>query len=696
MTLCALLVLAGCTDYPIDEVVDISEPEFYASVEEAEDALSATRTYVDEQIRMRWTANDKLTMFNRTTYLRQYTFTGKTGANAGGFKKTSVDDEFINGTDVDNIYAVYPYSENITLDGTSCVLTLDMPAEQSYAVNSFGLGANTMIAVSTSGQLVFKNVGSYLRVRLYGADVSVSSVTLTAFGDGAVAGEAKVAATLGGEPTCTMTGNKKSIKLNCAEPVQISNSADTPTDFWIVVPPVTLTEGFSVTVEDSKGGAQTYEVNKSFTFERNKFYNLKREMQSGEVSSSLDGLDNPAKGIVVLQTASKGNGTDIVIMGDGFSEEDFVQNGNYRAVMEQAYEDFFSIEPYASLKEYFNVYYINAVSEEAHDAKPFYDSYGNQNGATNGTAKTRFGTAFIQGETSITGYNELVQEYTKQAIRYKGGQNGAACSSESEVTTRANRALMIVMANVKCYAGTCYLAWTTNVKYDFGNAYSIAYCSLGTDGDREERRMTLIHEAGGHGFGKLADEYDYSRLLSFNTSEWSKLATRHSYGVDRNVNEYWTYEESLNWSPFEWVYTTEENVYWAELLQNQYGYRDSEGLGIYKGANTYSNMFCRATDNSAMRNQLIDSGKYFNAISRWAIWYRVMRIAGLTSATSFKESLDEFIEFDKTISIDYNFAEKRAFGTTVPEKAFTPLGNPVRVELMWDGEDLVPANCVLK
>lgn len=281
LTLCTLLIIVGCTESPIEEIIDINDAEFYAIVEGAEDTLSDTKTYIDNQIRMRWTAEDKIAMFKRTTYLRQYSFTGKTGANAGGFRQTSVDDEFWYGVDLDNIYAVYPYSDNIQLDETSCAITMNMPAEQTYAENSFGLEANTMIAVSTSGQLAFKNVGSWLRVRLYGEDAAITSVTLTSLGEEAIAGDAEVTATLNGNPTCKVTGNTKSIKLVCPTPVQISNSEDTPTDFWIVVPPVTLKDGLSVTVEDSEGGTQTYEVNKSFTFERNKYYNLKRKVEIG-------------------------------------------------------------------------------------------------------------------------------------------------------------------------------------------------------------------------------------------------------------------------------------------------------------------------------------------------------------------------------------------------------------------------------
>lgn len=429
-------------------------------------------------------------------------------------------------------------------------------------------------------------------------------------------------------------------------------------------------------------------INTSVTISQRSKILLDSEIELGPT----DGFDNPTDGIIVLQTASKGGGTDIIIMGDGFSKRDFIQQQNYKTVMEQAYEDFFSIEPFTSLKEYFNVYYINAVSEDAHDAKPYYDSYGNQNGAINGSANTCFSTTFQPGSTSINGNHTEVRNYAKQAIRYKGGPNGTVCNSESEVSARASKALMIVMINVKCYAGTCYLTWQRNPTYDFGNSYSIAYCPLGKNGDREERRLTLIHEAGGHGFGKLADEYEASSFTRFSTSEWTELANFHTYGLDRNVNEYWTYEESLNWNGLVWNYTTKENVYWSELLESRYDYSTTEGLGIYEGGYTYSNMFCRPTYNSVMRNHHIESGQYFNAISRWAIWYRVMRMTDSTSAGNFKASINEFIEFDKTLSINYNFTVNNSLGYPGTEHEFVPLGKPQKQELIWDGEELVPVN----
>ncbi|MBQ6845124.1 MAG: leucine-rich repeat protein [Agathobacter sp.] len=75
-----------------------------------------------------------------------------------------------------------------------------------------------------------------------------------------------------------MIGSTKSITLNCTTPVKISSDSENPTNFWIVVPPVTLADGFTVTVTNSENETQVYDVNQSFTFERNLYYNLLREV----------------------------------------------------------------------------------------------------------------------------------------------------------------------------------------------------------------------------------------------------------------------------------------------------------------------------------------------------------------------------------------------------------------------------------
>lgn len=315
LKMCILLSFVGCTEVAINENMNLATSEEYYAVIEG----GNTRTYVDEQIRMRWTAEDCITIFEKETYNRKFMFTGKTGDNAGGFTKVSVDDNYYSAYDVDANYAIYPHSDDNSLDETDLFFTLDMPAEQTYAENSFGLGANTMVAVSETNKFIFKNVSSYLRVRLYGDNTSVSSITLTNKGNEAISGKAKITPSMDADPTCVMTGSGKSIRLTCPTPITISSDADAPTNFWIVVPPVTLASGFTVTVENSDGNTQTFDVNQSFTFERNKYNDMLREVEIDNIptvrvteAGTLSTLipENEKYTITSLKVSGPLNGTD--------------------------------------------------------------------------------------------------------------------------------------------------------------------------------------------------------------------------------------------------------------------------------------------------------------------------------------------------------------------------------------------------
>lgn len=274
-----ILLLAGCTQSPIEEVLMTPQEEFYAVIEGA-DEQAGSRTFLDEKIRLRWTADDRITIFKKTAYNREFRFTGTTGQNAGGFAQVSVDDEFWYGATLPYNYAAYPHSDAMAFHEDGYFM-LTMPAQQQYTPNSVGLGANTMVAMSEGGQLMFKNVGSFLRVRLWGENQQVASIIVTTKGDEILAGSAKVTPSLTAAPICEMAGSTQSITLTCATPVKISDSEDSPTDFWIVLPPTTLADGFTVEVKNHYGNSQTFEVDRSFTFEQNTYYNLKREVSMG-------------------------------------------------------------------------------------------------------------------------------------------------------------------------------------------------------------------------------------------------------------------------------------------------------------------------------------------------------------------------------------------------------------------------------
>lgn len=79
--------------------------------------------------------------------------------------------------------------------------------------------------------------------------------------------------------------------------------------------------------------------------------------------SSEQSVDYSAdKTVRVLQTATKGNGIPIVLMGDGFIDKE-IADGTYSKVMEKTLENIFTEEPIRSLRDYFNVYTVTAVSK---------------------------------------------------------------------------------------------------------------------------------------------------------------------------------------------------------------------------------------------------------------------------------------------------------------------------------------------
>ena len=238
---------------------------FYASFEQP---TEGTRVYANEDLYLRWTADDRVSIFNKLTYNQQYKFLGETGDNAGGFNRVD-NAEFVTGNPISHVISVYPYqaATKITEDET---LSVTLPSEQHYAENTFGLGDNTMVSVSSDNVLQYKNVGGYLRISLYGEGVTVSAITLKGNNGEKLAGKTTITMPMDGTPTVVMPDDATTtITLTCETPVQLGTTAEESTQFWFVVPPVTFSKGFTITVNDSSGGTFEKSTDKTVTVERN-------------------------------------------------------------------------------------------------------------------------------------------------------------------------------------------------------------------------------------------------------------------------------------------------------------------------------------------------------------------------------------------------------------------------------------------
>lgn len=261
------ILVSGCSQ---DEVIKNQSSSSNSLIYTASFEGSESRTYLNENGYLRWTANDQISIFEANTYNQQYQFTGKTGDNSGTFEKVSV--SYATGTDLSNHYAIYPYNPKTKISETG-VITTTIPAEQTYAVNSFGLGDNTMVAVTADKNdtfLKFKNVGGYLELNMYGDDVTVKTITLEGNSNEKIAGTATIAPVYGGNPSITMANDAvESITLDCGEGVTIGSTVETATAFLLVVPPTTFERGFTITITDINGSTFTKSTSKSIEIERN-------------------------------------------------------------------------------------------------------------------------------------------------------------------------------------------------------------------------------------------------------------------------------------------------------------------------------------------------------------------------------------------------------------------------------------------
>ena len=257
-----LLLLVSC------ETLFLEDPPilFHASTETA--STPGTKVFADENLKVRWNADDRISLFDKSTYNYQYRFLGEDGETAGDFEKIATSG-FITGNKLEHYYAAYPYSKANKMSNQG-VLTMTFQAEQAWKEQSFGVGANLMVAVSDDDFLAFKNVGGYLSIRLYGDNISVSRITLRAVNGEKLAGPASIVIEPDQDPAVTMDPSATdAVSVVCSPAVPIGADAGACTDFWFVLPPVTLTGGFTITVEDGQGGTFTKSASSSYSVKRN-------------------------------------------------------------------------------------------------------------------------------------------------------------------------------------------------------------------------------------------------------------------------------------------------------------------------------------------------------------------------------------------------------------------------------------------
>src|SRR5574344_391005 len=248
-----------------------------ATVEQPSDAqagssqagnTTGTKTILDAGgAKVNWQVGDVIKIFSTVSGNLETTgslFTTAATGTKGPFTGTLVE----NGQAP--FYAYYP-AENInSIDAGTGNMTVTLPAVQTYKENSFGKDANPAVAYAASGtDLVFKNLCGMVKLNLYSATaLKVRSISLMNSTE-KLSGAGTVTVNKGtGIPALTMKTDLTAsnyVKLDCGETgVTLSTDSNSPTVFYIVVPPSTGTiYGYQVSVQFTDGTTVTGYMSKS-------------------------------------------------------------------------------------------------------------------------------------------------------------------------------------------------------------------------------------------------------------------------------------------------------------------------------------------------------------------------------------------------------------------------------------------------
>ena len=275
----AVLVLFACSKEDGAPGVTLQGGEtqktvFYAVTEST--PISGTKVYADENLRLLWNENDTISIFNMRTLNEQFLFMGEDGDNGGSFEPIPYSG-FATGNPLDYVYAVYPYNARTQVGNGGENIALKLPAVQAYKEHSFGIGANTMVAVTEGSFLAFKNACGYLKLRFYGDNVKVKSVSIRGNLGEPIAGNAFIVNPSTTQPPALYMsgeGTSSTITINCTTPVTLGTSSTDYTEFIFVVPPVTFTNGFKITVTSPSGSTFEKSTTKSLAITRNKMESM--------------------------------------------------------------------------------------------------------------------------------------------------------------------------------------------------------------------------------------------------------------------------------------------------------------------------------------------------------------------------------------------------------------------------------------
>ncbi|MFI9048229.1 M64 family metallopeptidase [Streptomyces sp. NPDC053427] len=239
----------------------------------------------------------------------------------------------------------------------------------------------------------------------------------------------------------------------------------------------------------------------------------------------------------IVQNGPIGSKLDVVFVGDGYTA---AQQEDFHADVRAKWAKITAVEPYASYTGLFNVWAVDAVSNESG----------------------------VSGDPT----QDVVRDTALDSAFFCDGTERLLCVDTGKVESYASKApaadLVVVLSNSTKYGGAGYNDVASQAGYD-----GIATASS----DNDQSDQIAVHETG-HSLGKLADEYDYGQPGTYSGPE-PKEANLTTLSADQMT------AQQQKW--YRWI-----------------GQESPDGgpVGAYEGGGYYQYGLNRPTENSIMRS----------------------------------------------------------------------------------------------
>lgn len=327
---------------------------------------------------------------------------------------------------------------------------------------------------------------------------------------------------------------------------------------------------------------------------------------------------------------SENGAIPLIFTGDGFIESDYVKGtGDFDKKIDEGIEHFFSCEPFKTYRDKFKIIKLAAYSKEQGvtirdegdgSGEPYtnvvdtrFKVYYTGNGYNQ--TQMRLGNNYWDNDTYITKAFVFVKESIPELFSTEAG---------NEVF---NNTTVIIVANHWLYGGTCWWPYTGNntgrtlsLVPACEKGHAIPWCynwevPFSYSG-------TMRHEAGGHGFGRLADEYNgYDRPA--NSQDIANIKDLAAHGFHGNLD----------------VTSDKTQVKWSSFFdQSGTPIANYEKVGVFNSRQYHSGVYMSEDRNRS--NCMDNMENPFSAVSREFIVQKIFK------ATGEEYTFQKFLEKD--------------------------------------------------